>query len=396
MKHILVLLLTLVLTACGGGGGGSSSPSVTSAVSSLHTVANLTGQSSVKNMAVGDLNGDGLDDVVIGGWSGPGHDTDIKVLVQNVNGTMTDKTAEILPVTTYSGSQRLFIKDFNGDGRNDIFVPGFNDGCVSGCQVHSMIFWNQPGQFVQQILPELVDSHGACVDDINNDGLPDVLVRGVYTGAADGGLYINNGNRSFTYSNAVSAGAVCSVNHEANGTITIVNGNSNILHTYDSNLNLLSSTPFASQDPTTTDLADSISIDINNDGAKDFVFVFNSTTDNIHGRREVWLNNGHGQYAYSYTIESDVRSLYHYHIMNVAGVTTVYISGANLQARLYQLQNGQFTTYKQSRFTEMAEQAGYYPGFTWSVDSGIVYQNSSTGKLYMLQSINSILYTQEL
>jgi FG-GAP-like repeat len=396
MKHIVTLLLTLVLTACGGGGGGSSSPSVTNAVSSLHMVANLTGHSSVRNMVVGDLNNDGLDDVVIGGWSGRGVDTAITVLIQNADGTMADKTADMLPVSTYSGSQRLFIRDLDGDGRNDIFVPGFNDGCVGGCAVHSMIFWNQPGQFVQQILPELVDSHGACVDDINNDGLPDMLVRGVYNNGSTGGLYINNGNRTFTYSNNITAGAVCSVNHEPNGHITVLNGNPNAINTYDSNLTLLSSVAFASQDPAVTDASDSISIDVNNDGFKDFVIVFNSTTDNTVGREEVWLNDGAGHYAYSYTVKDHVRSYYHHNVMDVGGVTTVYISGANLQAELYQLRNGVFTEYKQNRFTEMAQQAGYYPGFTWSVDAGTVYQNRSTGKLYMLQLINGILYTQEL
>jgi hypothetical protein len=78
------------------------------------------------------------------------------------------------------------------------------------------------------------------------------------------------------------------------------------------------------------------------------------------------------------------------------GTQYLYVSGANLQSRLYKIQNNTVTAYNQNRFVEMAQQAGYTPGFNWSVDSGVVYQNTSTGKLYMLQSINGTLYTQEM
>jgi hypothetical protein len=399
-KLIAPLLLTLVLTACGGGGGGgtASTAAVTTSTASLNTV--ISGVPGiVKNMAVGDLNNDGIDDVVVGGWGGSGNTANIYVLIQNSNGTLTDKTTSYLPVTTYPGSQHIFIKDFDGDGKNDIFIPGFNDGCTNGCSVHSMIFWNGTGQFTQQILPELTDAHGACVDDINNDGKLDILLRGVYdqqTHSVQGGLYVNNGNRSFTFNTNLAAGATCSINHESNGNISIVSGNSNKILTYDSNLNLTATVSIASQDTAANDLIDSISMDVNGDGSKDFVLVFDNTSDNTKGRKEVWLNDGSGNYSYSYTIDSDSYSYYHHNVFTHNGIVTVYFSGANLQAKLYQIQNGQFVAYQQSRFKAMATQAGYYPGFTWSVDTGIVYQNSSTGKIYMLQSINSVLYTQEL
>ena len=90
MRKTLVLLSCLILTACGGGGGGSASPvSNTPAASILGALVTTTGAhpNTVYNTAVGDLTGDGLEDVVISGWNFDGTPARIWVFVQNANGT---------------------------------------------------------------------------------------------------------------------------------------------------------------------------------------------------------------------------------------------------------------------------------------------------------------------
>jgi hypothetical protein len=400
-KLIAPILLTLVLTACGGGGGGGSAASNASTSSSGYTLNRVTALlgSEIKTMAVGDLTGDGLDDVVIGGWGSSGSSTYIYVLVQNADGTLTDKTSTLLPTNRYGGSQHVFIADLDGDGKKDIFFPGFSDGCngnTTTCAVNSVVFWNSTGQFVQQTLPELTSAHGACMDDIDQDGDLDLIVAGGYNGSV-GGIYVNNGSRSFTLNSTVLGNnyfSTCAVAHQTNGDIAILLGNNGQVAGYPSNISVfdnhltLKSNVGVAGSNTATDLINSIVI-----GDK-FILVFNPGAPSAAGAKEIWSTQ---TYSYINTIDSSYNNQYYTYSTTINGTPTIYFSGPNDDARLYQYSNGSFIAYQQSRFTAMATQAGARPGVKdWSVDVGIIYRNASTGKTYMLQSLNSVLYTQEL
>jgi hypothetical protein len=410
MKQYIAILLTLVLTACGGGGGGGSATnapvSATPAplapvapANNLSQVLDLTGISEIKTMAVGDVTGDGLDDVVIGGWGANGSATYIYVLVQNADGTLTDQTSTILPTRMYGGSQHVFIADFDNDGRNDIFFPGFSDGCnnnTTECAVHSIMFWNQPGQFSQQTFSDLNQAHGACVDDVNGDGKLDMFVAGGYNGSV-GGLYVNNGNRTFTLNSSLlynNTFSTCAVAHNPNGDIAVLLGNNNQVAGYPSNITVFDSQMAFKYNVgvagrnNATDLIDSAVID------NKFVLVFNEFIASGLGAKELWDAR---TYSYISTIDNSYNNQYYTSTTNINGVPTMYFSGANDHARLYQYANGTFTPYKQNRFTEMATAGGANPGhIDWSVDTGIVYQNSRSGKVFMLQCLLGVLYTQEL
>ena len=407
-KLILAGLVVALLTACGGGGsGGSPNPITTASPSSATRVLNESAfQNKVENYAVGDLTGDGLDDVVVGGWTGvaPGSDSYLAVLIQNTNGSLTDRTAQLAGTHIYPGSNRIFILDVDNDGFMDIWLPGFND--CTGCSAQSVMLWgNANGIFTRQTFATAIDSHGAGVADLNGDGRKDFLIRGVWDGTTNNyGYYLNNGNRAFTFvANAqLNGAATCAVAKDlVSGHIAVVQGNNNqvagfshSINIFDVNLNLITRIGVVSQDLAVNDLINSMSVDVNADGMMDFVLVFNPLAG-AGGRREVWLNRGADSFSYAFTIDSGYNSSYDIQALAYQGSNYYFFNAPNGDANLYRLQGGQFVVYMRESFLSMARALGANPGVRdWSLWSSTVYRGSAG--MYMLQYVTVGYYTQKI
>lgn len=377
MRLLLSVLLGAMLTACGGGGGstGSASTPVAESVHSIMSIANAP--NTVYNVATGDLNGDGLDDVVVSGWSFDSNSAYVYVFTQNANGTLTNSTS-LLGSNVIGGSQRAFIADFDGDGRNDIFLPGFLDGSVIR-PTNSVMFWNNGTGFDRDTFADTATAHGACVSDLNRDGRLDMIVAGA-------GIYTNNGNRNFTlHTNilAVDYFASCTVINEPNNTVVYLGNNHAVagykdnLAVFDNNLNLQYYTGIATD--SNRDTIGVLAVDINSDGAKDFVITANGVT-NTPPLRQVLANTAPGTYTAS-TVIDNLENDYYAYTITVENTPAVFFAAAHSQARLYKITN-----------------AGLVPFKEFNADSSLnaVYQNARTGKVYVLQLVNYMFQTKEM
>lgn len=412
----LTLGLAILLTACGGGSSGD--PTTTTPVSKSATepaaqplfrqVQNQIDSINIGiTYAVGDLNGDGLDDVVAGGWSERATST-LNILIQNADGTLTDKTLELVGSNLYPGSNRILISDFDHDGHLDIWLPGFNDFC-NDCSALSVMLWGSAlGKFTKQTFDVGLNSHGACLADMNRDGNMDMLVRGQFhdNGETFYGYYLNNGNRTFTFVSALYANGAsnCTVITDTiTGHLAITQGNNpggnhvpgynSSINILDSNLNLIKQIGVASSGRPGDDFINSISVDANGDGLEDFILIFGSSAD--RGRKEVWLNLGNDNFSYAYTLDTGYMNSVYSQRIYYNGKTYLFFDGPQGDAVLYQLDNGKFVTHKRDSFLTMATSlGGNIKVNDWSVKGAVVYRGQSG--LYMFQNINGKYHTQKL
>ena len=237
IKHIWCLFLTVVFTACGGGGSGAVSEGFTSSVgvttgdsaatqgsasvvSEVLTLTRVMDYSNerkvgqVFNAEVADINGDRLEDVILTGWAVDWRSTtrnsfvSVKILIQQQDGTLMDRSAELFQSGQNSihGAQRILIEDFDGDGRLDIFLGGFQD--QPSYPAPSVMFWNDGDKFSRTEFKEMVWAHGVCSADVFSSGRKDIIL-----GGSDGHpytIYRNRGGRVFSVDRTLTGLSVAS------------------------------------------------------------------------------------------------------------------------------------------------------------------------------------------
>lgn len=403
-KLILAALVVALLIACGGGGSGASNSSTTPSTITATRVLNQTAlKNTVENYAVGDLNGDGLDDVVIGGWTGGTNY--LAIMIQNPDGSLTDRTVALAGTNQYPGSNHVFIDDFDHDGHADIWLPGDDDLVAS---ISSQMLWGSAsGVFTRQTVDAGIHSQGACVTDLNQDGHADVLIMGTYNQNINTyGYYLNNGNRTFSplvANQYINGGNACAVIRDTGtGHLAIFQGGNNQMPGFqdsisivDSNLNLIKQIGITKQDNALAGINGTVEIDVNGDGQLDFVINYEAWAPGAAGRKEVWLNQGSDNFAHAYTLDNSYNSTGSIVAFIYQGDQYCYFDGPNGDAMFYKRQNGQLVPYMRESFLSMARALGANPGVRdWSVWSSTVYRGSAG--MYMLQHVTAGFYTQKL
>jgi hypothetical protein len=345
-------------------------------------------------MQVGDVNGDGLDDVIVTGWSRGSLTNYVYIYIQNADGTLTDKTNTLLVNNTIPGAAHILIHDFDGDGHVDIFLAGYSENNAGQVGVTSIMLWGSSTTFTPQVW-DVNLAAGACMADFNNDGKMDLMVAGGgFTPQNDvGGIYLNNGTQTkFTLQaqgilGANGFSACAPIKSEANTIVYMGNNTYNPVQdriiTLDPNLNIISQSlvPINGNNYT----VDATVVDLNNDGIMDFVVEQNANLGSMDGAgpKLYYQNNGNGFNAP--TTLTTALSGYYSRAFTLSGVPGIFFAGNASNAQVFK----GLTQIYNTEFTAMA-------GTTPAQDVADIYQNATTGKVYMIQLLNGTFLTQEM
>lgn len=391
MNKKLVASLLSALLASGCGGGSDDDVEAASSNYPINTVSTPAGQNTVWNFNVGDLNRDGLEDVVVGGWNFDSSGAFVYLLYQNPDGTLSDRTSQMLPNNVIQGNQKALIWDFDGNGWLDVFLSGMLDGSAMR-PANSTFLWGTGAGFVRQELRDAVMAHGACMADLNFDGRMDMIVGGDGM-AGTGGVYLNKGSRRFEIRPDLMPGdwtgfAACAA---------IRKGSTHVVYFGDHRIwlaqkdtvavyNAAARVTSTSLPPTEAgyDTIEVLAADVLGRGEPQFVIHRNGIAVSQPGPTLVMASADGLNYAPAMNLGAR-RSDFAGRTMVVDGGVGVFISGDTNNATLFRGTG----IYKAGRFKGMA-------GSNQPFQPATVYQNSITGKTYMLELLGGIFKTQEM
>ncbi len=129
-------------------------------------------------VAVADLNGDGLDDIVFGGAEGFA----TSVFLQKANGIFEETNQPLLKVDSNFEDQGILLLDLDGNGTVDMFVAsGGNESAIDSTDLlqHRMYYNDGQGNFIRRsLIPSMSAASCVIAADYDLDGLQDIFIGG--------------------------------------------------------------------------------------------------------------------------------------------------------------------------------------------------------------------------
>jgi hypothetical protein len=275
-------------------------------------VAYGSGGNGPNAVAVADVNGDNIPDLVVANWC-----TDVNCTASSVGVLLGDGDGTFQPAVNY-GSGGLYadavaVADVNGDGKVDIVVGNCGFPKVTQCANGNVavLLNNGDGTFQAAIQHGLSGAGAAslAIADVNGDSKPDVLVA---TGSASGGfvdVLLGNGDGTLQTAVPYSTGgltalsvAVADVNGDTLPDLIVANWCPDSACTITSTVGVLLNSGggiFQSAVPYPSGGFNSNSVvieDVNGDGKLDLVVGNGSTTGTDAGNVGVLLGNGDGTF----------------------------------------------------------------------------------------------------
>ena len=187
-----------------------------------------------KDIAVGDLNKDGWDDIIVV-RKGPFMDTDARadLLLMNEAGTLVDRTDDLAPGFAIEPTiaRDAIITDLDGDGWDDVLIANtFGDQPKYyrnlGADASGWLGLVDESATRLPVLDiSTIQYCGVAAGDVNGDGAPDLYFSNyVMDGTTKDVLLINDGNGNFTDEGDDRLGDLINVAFGTQGSITDMDG----------------------------------------------------------------------------------------------------------------------------------------------------------------------------
>jgi VCBS repeat protein len=155
---------------------------------------------SARTAAIGDLNKDGIPDIVVGNQG-----STFSVLIGKGNAEY-QPVVQVNPVEPPAAvnPRMLALADFNGDGNLDVATANFATNNISVLFGKGNGSFEAPQTYTDGPAEEGLSPNYLVTPDLNGDGKPDVVVTN--QNSANMGVYINNGNGTFPTATLVKTG----------------------------------------------------------------------------------------------------------------------------------------------------------------------------------------------